>query len=70
MTNIPALTIKDHAAIDMHKRAMVLEAKEAASSLMEYAHIARAMAQVNRYETTKLNIKRKMDIAYTITKKI
>ena len=70
MTNIGALTIKDHVATDMHKRAMELEAKKAASSLMEYAPIAciREMAQANLSKAARLKIKRKMDIAYTIAK--
>ena len=44
---IHALTFKDHVATNMHKQTMALEAKEIASSLMEYAPIARAMAQTN-----------------------
>ena len=63
------MTFKDHAATDMHKRAMTLEAKEAASSLMEYARIARAMTQANLTKAAKLKVKRKMDVAYTIAKK-
>ena len=58
MTYIRAVTFK---ATIMHKRAMALEAKEAASSLMEYVSIARAMAQANLSEAAKLKIKRKMD---------
>ena len=45
MTNTCYLTFKVHAATDMHKQAMELEAKEVPSSLKEYAPIARAMAQ-------------------------
>ena len=47
---------------------MALEAKEAASSLIEYAPVVREMAQANLSKATRLKIKRKMDIAYTITK--
>ena len=36
---------------------------------MEYAPIARAMAQANLSEAARLKNKRKMDIVYTITKK-
>ena len=55
-------------ATDMNKQAMALEAKKAASSLMECAPIVRAMAQANLSEAARLKIKRKMDIAYTIAK--
>ena len=68
MANIRVLTIKDHVATDIHKRAMSLEAKKAASSLMEYAPIVRAKAQANLSEAARLKVKRKMDIAYTIAK--
>ena len=67
-TNIRALTFKDHVATNMHKGAMALEAKEAASSLMEFAPTAKEMAQSNLSEASRLKIKRKMDIAYTIAK--
>jgi len=67
-TNVRASTFKDHAATDMHRRAMALEAKESARSVMEYAPIARAMAQANLSEVAKLRIKKKFDIAYMIAK--
>ena len=47
---------------------MALEAKEAASSLIKYAPIAREMAQANLSEAAMLKIKRKMDITYKIAK--
>ena len=53
-TNIHALTFKDHVATNMHKGAMALEAKEAASSLMEFAPTAKAMAQANLSEASKV----------------
>ena len=56
-TNIWYLSFKDHAATNMHKRTMVLEAKEAASSLMEYVPIARAMVRDNLSKAAKLKIK-------------
>ena len=62
------MTIKDHTATDMHKRAMELEAKKAASRLMVYVPVVRDMAQTNLSKAAKLKIKRKMDIAYTIAK--
>jgi len=63
-TNIRASTFKDHAATEMHQRAMSLEAKEKSASVMEYAPIARAMAHVNLSKADKVKIKKKMDIAY------
>ena len=57
---------KDHVATDLHKRAMALWAKKAASSLMEFAPIARAMGHISK--AARLKIKRKKDIAYTIAK--
>ena len=68
-TNIHALTLYIIMRRYMHKRAMHVEAKEAASSLMECAPITKAMAQANLSETARLKNKRKMDIVYTITKK-
>jgi len=68
MTNVRASTFKDHAATDMHRRAMELEAKESARSVMKYAPTARAMAQANLSEVAKLRIKKKFDIAYMIAK--
>ena len=62
--NVRASTFKDHAATDMHRRAMALEAKESARSVMEYAPIARTMAQANLSEAAKLSLKKKFDIAY------
>jgi len=68
MSNICALTFKDHVATDMHQRAMTLEAKESASSVMEYAPITRSMAQTNLSEAEKLKIKKKFDMAHMIAK--
>ena len=67
-TNIHVLTIKDHVATEMHKRAMVLEAKKSASSLMEYAPVVWAVAQANLSKAARVKIKSKMDITYTISK--
>ena len=66
--NVRASTFKDHAATDMHRRAMGLQAKESASSIMEYAPIARTMAQASLSETAKVSIKKKFDIAYVMAK--
>ena len=57
-TTIRASTFKDHAAMDMHRRAMGLEAKESARSVMEYALIVRTMAQANLSEAAKLSLKK------------
>jgi len=52
----------------MHLRAMVLEGKESASSMMEYAPIARSIAQANLSEADKLRIKKRVDIVHMIAK--
>ena len=69
-TNICALTIKDHKATNMYKQAMALEAKEAASSLMEYAPVVRAMAQTNLSKAARLKIKEKLILRTQSLKKI
>ena len=66
--NVRASTFTDHAATEMHQRAMSLEAREKGASVMEYAPIARAMPDANLSEAAKVKIKKKMDIAYMIAK--
>jgi len=68
MNNVRASTFKDHAATHMHRRSMALEAKESASSMIEYASIARSMAQANLSEANNLRIKKKFDITHIIAK--
>ena len=52
----------------MHLRAMLLEAREKSNSVMEYAPMARVMADANLSEAGKVKINNKMDIAYMIAK--
>ena len=47
---------------------MLLAQKETASSMVEYAPIAKAFAKANINEATKAKLKRKFDVAYMITK--
>ena len=67
-TNIRASTFKDHAETAMHHQAMLLAQKEIASSVVEYAPIAKAFAKANINEATKAKLKRKFDVAYMIAK--
>ena len=67
-TNIRASTFKDHAETAMHRQAMLLVQKEIASSVVEYAPIAKAFTKANINEATKAKLKRKFDVAYIIAK--
>ena len=51
-TNIQASTFKDHVATAMHRQAMLLAQKETASSVVEYAPIAKVFAKANINEAT------------------
>ena len=64
--NLRTSAFKDHAASEMHKRAMLLHTKSKSSSVVEYAPIARAFATLDRDAESKL--KRKFEIAYLICK--
>ena len=67
-TNVSTSTFKDHAATDMHARAMTLFRKQHASHVTEYSLIAAALQRSSMDPTTREQIKRKFDIAYTIAK--
>ena len=64
--NLRASSFKDHAATDMHKRAMVLFHKSRSSDVTEYAPIAKALSTLDADTETKL--KRKFEIVYLICK--
>ena len=66
--NIRVSTVKDHAATDMHARAMLLLKKQQSSNVVEYAPIARCFAHASIDEATREKIKKKVDIAYMIAK--
>ena len=55
-TNIRASTFKDYAATTMHCQAMLLAQTEIASSVVEYAPIAKALAKANINEATKAKL--------------
>ncbi len=67
-TNIRLSTVKDHAATDMHARAMLLFKKQQSSNVVEYAPIARCFAQASMDEATREKTKRKFDISFMIAK--
>ena len=64
--NLRASSFKDHAATDMHKRAMILFHKSRCSDVTEYAPIARALSTLDSDTAGKL--KRKFEVAYLICK--
>ena len=64
--NLRASSYKDHAATDMHKRAMVLFHKSRSTDVSDYAPIARALSTLD--QETALRLKRKFEIAYLICK--
>ena len=64
--NLRASSYKDHAATDMHKRAMLLFKKQRGSDVTEYAPIAKALHTLDA--DAELKVKRKFDIAYLIAK--
>ena len=63
-TNVRTTTFKEHAATDMHARAMVLFKKQHASSVCENAPIAAALLQLSMDDATRERTKRKFGIAY------
>ena len=67
-TNVRTSTFKDHAATDMHARAMTLFRKQHASHVTEYSSIAVALQRSLMDQTTWEQTKHKFDIAYTIAK--
>ena len=60
--NLRASSFKDHAATDMHARAMLLFKKQSSSDVTEYAPIAKALHTLDADAESK--IKRKFDIAF------
>ena len=64
--NLQASSYKDHAATDMHKRAMLLFKKQSSTDVTENAPIAKAL--YNFDTDAELKVKRKFDIAYMIAK--
>ena len=65
-TNLRSSSVKDHAASEMHTRAMMLLKKKQAVDIRDYSPIARALSTMDA--TSKERMKRKFDIAYTISK--
>ena len=64
--NLRASSFKDHAASDMHARAMLLLKKQSSSDVTEYAPIAKALHTLDYNAEEKL--KRKFNIAFFISK--
>ena len=67
-TNVRTTTFKEHAATDMHARAMGLFKKQRATSVFEYAPIVAALLQPSMDDATRERTKRKFDIAYMIAR--
>ena len=65
-TNLCTSAFKEHAASDMHKRAMVLLKKSQGADVVEYAPIARMLTTLDAEAEMKL--KRKFEIAYFLCK--
>ena len=68
-TNVRISTVKDHAATDIHARAMLLYKKQQSTNVCDYTPIARSLFRVSMNATTKEGIRRKFDIAYVMAKK-
>lgn len=64
--NLRALSFKDHAAPEIHTRAMLLLKKEQSSDVREYVPIARALHGIDL--ASQLTVKRKFDVAFVIAK--
>lgn len=62
--NLRASSFKDHAATDMHKRAMILFHKSRSTDITEYSAIAKALSTID--PDTECKLKRKFEIAYMI----
>ena len=65
-TNLRTSSFKDHAASDMHRRAMSLLKKSQGAAVVEYAPIAKVLTTLDEDAESKL--KRKFEIAYFICK--
>ena len=66
LKNLRASSFKDHAASDIHARAMLLLKKQSSSDVTEYAPIAKALHTLDYDAEEKL--KYKFDIAFFISK--
>ena len=64
--NLKASSFKEHAATDMHKRAMLLLRKSQSRSVTDYAPIAKALSTLGSEAEEKLM--KKFEIAYLICK--
>ena len=64
--NLRVSSYKDHAATDMHKRAMLLFKKQSSTDVTEYVPTAKALYNLDA--DAELKLKRKFDIAYMIAK--
>jgi len=64
--NLRASSFKDHAASDMHARAMLLLKKQSSTNVTEYAPIAKALHTLDYNAEEKL--KHKFNIAFFISK--
>ena len=67
-SNVRVSSVKDHAVLDMHTRAMLLFKKSEACVPSEFSPIARALAQSSMDASTKAKIKRKFEAAYFVAK--
>ena len=64
--NLRVSSFKDHAASDMHARAMLLLKRSHSSDIREYAPIAKSLHSMD--SSSEQRMKRKFDIAYVIAK--
>ena len=64
--NLHALSFKDHAASDMHARAMLLLKKAQSTDARDYAPIAKALHTMD--SSMEQQMKTKFDIAFTIAR--
>ena len=67
-TNVRTSPFKDSAATDVHAHTMTLFTKQHASHVTEYSPIAAALLHSSMDLTTREQMKRKFDIAYTIAR--
>ena len=66
-TNLCASAFKEHAASDMHLRAMTLLKKSQGSALVEYSPIAKMLSTLDN-DAERNKLKRKFEIAYFLCK--
>ena len=65
-TNLRTSSFKDHAATEMHARAMTLLKRERGVDVRDYAPIARALSTMD--EASRQTMKKKFEVAFTIAK--